>query len=246
MNSNSPAQDSETTGALLDSYGSKARAISLRALSAVVVALIVFPSVLFIESMFSTSGIFSLIVAVAVGLAAGALLVVRRGASWGRFDLYERGFAVYDRGKGRFVPFEDVVAVYVLRIQYKMYGVIPTRQTADYTISPRRGSDIRVPSAAGQRIETEVYRRLRPLYLRAFQSGADVWFGPLSVNSHLVRIRGRNDLPWQSVQAVSVSNGYLRFKASGASDRGLPRIAVGDIPNFPLFLEVAGMVARLA
>ncbi|MHB8376325.1 MAG: DUF6585 family protein [Dehalococcoidia bacterium] len=244
MNSDSTALD--RTGALLDSYGSKAGAISLRALGAAVIALISFACALFIESLFSASGVLSLMVAVTVGLAGGAFLVVSLDSSSGRFDLYERGLAVYARGKRRFVPFEDVVAVYVLRIQYKMYGVIPTRRTADYTIALRRGSDIRVPSAAGRRIETEVYRLLRPLYLKAFQSGADVWFGPVCVNSHAVKFRGRSDLPWQAVKTVSVSGGYLRFKASGASARGLPRIAVGDIPNFALFLEVAGVVAAIA
>jgi hypothetical protein len=89
------------------------------------------------------------------------------------------------------------------------------------------------------RLKANLYPRLLPGYRTRFQNGDQLDFGPLSIQSKVLLIRGK-ELTWDQVNRITVSVGNLIIETQDPRTEHLKniRIPVTDIPNLELFLQV--------
>jgi hypothetical protein len=180
--------------------------------------------------------------AVAWALAAGSLAIVplliwrnwhKRGLA---AALHDGGFAYRDRSGLRAFAWSDIDSVWHAAVRRHFNGIY-VGTTHVYTVQPTCGPRVVLNSRLltdverlGAAIERESATLLLPIYVRAFDSGVRLRFGPFSIDSEGLHA-GRRSIAWSAIRGVDVRRGYLRVLTVG---RWLAwsRFAVRSIPNF--------------
>jgi len=110
---------------------------------------------------------------------------------------------------------------------------------------PTIGKPIRISDAIENlpdllsRLKANLYPRLMPVLKEQFLAGKWIYFGPLAIQRQYLRIHKRQ-YAWSQVAQIQVERGYLVIKLR---DQPMRRLAIGQIPNWELFLQLVNMGA---
>lgn len=110
---------------------------------------------------------------------------------------------------------------------------------------PNFGKPIRISDAIENlpdllsRIKANLYPRLMPVLKEQFLAGKWIYFGPLAIQRKYLRIR-KSQYLWSQVAHIQVEQGYLVINLR---DHPRQRLAIGQIPNWELFLQLVNMGA---
>lgn len=149
------------------------------------------------------------------------------------------------RAKGSQVDvmrWEHVEAVWERAVQYRYRGLIPLYTTYNYTVRRNDGAQFKFPSALksnkllGEAIQQEVTRHQLPKAIAAYDSGAPVNFGALSVSTQGIS-KGAVLTPWNQLGQVNFRRGWLIVHKQG-SLLAASRTRVSSIPNLQVFLQL--------
>lgn len=242
------AQEKDRLGALVKSYKSNRESMILLYLGAAVCAV---GGVVTLAAglgqrlardkvLLSAAGLMVLMVCL-------GLFVIARRAARARADVFEFGIAVTDkRGQQAVCLWDDVVEVYELLIYRD-----PSRGTSGtiggkYSLVCADGRQIKFgvnlqdSKALGLTVQSQVKARLLPLALAAYQSGADVSFGPkLALNKQGITCRGQT-LSWQEVGDLSLRSG-VQIRRVGKPGYW-QSIGHAEIANYPVLRELVGKI----
>lgn len=176
------------------------------------------------------------------GLLAFSLLVgVRLWASRERLAVHANGLVLYC-GRRSFLPWKSLEGVAVETTAARFLG-LKLKERVHGVLYPTTGKPLRLPHGMpGQaellsQVKAHLYKELRPELEARLSAGAWVYFGPLAINQHNLRLqngRPRRDFNWNQIQSLSVDAGWLVIETP-SRPRRLP---VGKIPNFELLLEL--------
>jgi hypothetical protein len=83
------------------------------------------------------------------------------------------------------------------------------------------------------RIKAKLYPRLLPGLQASFQSGQWLYFGPIAVQTQMLRVRN-HDFQWALVKSIHVEAGFLVIEWVNQNQK---RFRVSDIPNIELLLQ---------
>lgn len=145
------------------------------------------------------------------------------------------------RAKGRsleIIRWDSVEAVW-LNIIRNRYGGTTTHT---YTLRRRDGTKVKFSAVLknvgllGQTIQQEVMLIHMPLAITAYNSGNVVGFGPLTMSLQGIS-NGKETLPWNLVQSVTVKQGYIFIHKVGKKTRW-GYVRVSKVPNFLVFMNM--------
>jgi hypothetical protein len=145
------------------------------------------------------------------------------------------------------IRWDQVEAVWtkVTRVRYYYFY---SRMTYKYTVrrtdgaSFTFGSPLKDIATLGTTLEQEVARLHTPRAIEAFNSGAPVVFGSLTVGIPGIS-NGRETLPWNMVKSISVNRGIVSVHKEGQMLRWASA-NVSNIPNFQVFVNVTNHALR--
>jgi hypothetical protein len=164
----------------------------------------------------------------AVGLAIVAVVFIAAAvyAFWTVFTwrgaharLFERGFVLARAGKTMAARWEDIASVTakVVRIRYNF---IPVWTSHKYTVALANGETFLINNgfgkvgALGDAVQRMSANALLPRAIGAYNSGATLPFGRLSVNQAGIS-NGKETLPWSDLERVTFGNGLLLVMRKG-------------------------------
>ncbi len=139
---------------------------------------------------------------------------------------------------------EEITGISSITIQDSLFGkILRTRHLV--TIFLVQGDPIRLDDRIGNllelvtRLKANLYPRLLPGLRSRFQQGQQLAFGPLSIQSHAIYIRGQQ-IPWDNVSFITVNSGHLLVETleQGSEQPKKIRISIQQIPNLELLLQV--------
>lgn len=175
-------------------------------------------------------------------LAAVGLLAYRTGKRERGFRvlLFPEGLVTCREGKADLFRWEE--------IQEVREGIVFAEEVSEYTGSVcvivhaqarRARIDTRMLSNAqglGQEIHQQVTKRLLPKAVEAYNAGATLSFGRLSLSKEGLK-RGKRTLPWTQVESVTARSRMIRVRQVG---RWLnwTILHVTSVPNYHLLLAL--------
>jgi hypothetical protein len=139
---------------------------------------------------------------------------------------------------------EDITGISFATIQDSLWGrTLRTRHRL--TIFLMEGKPIKLDHRVDKllelttRLKANLYPRLLPGLRARFQSGHQLTFGPISMQSNAIMIRDRK-IPWDHVSHITVSDGKLIVEThiQGSDHLYSTRIPIIKIPNLELLLQV--------
>ena len=190
-----------------------------------------------------------LLVIAVIGFVIGALVLFNAWRTWPLAAvLYEDGLAVNRRQGLQVVRWNQVDWV-KQAITRHYYNGVYTGTTHLYTIATQDQVKIQLSDQLskiedlGKAVQQGVSGALWPRYLRALQAGQRLTFGPLGLDSQKL-YSGNKELPWSEIKAISIKKGIISVK----KEKGWfnwASVTVPQIPNFFIFLEIAGRFTNL-
>lgn len=145
------------------------------------------------------------------------------------------------------VRWDQIEAVWqrVVRIRYYYFF---SRMTYKYTVRRNDGTSFVFTNALqdigklGEMIQREVTRLHTPRAIEAYNSGAPLVFGPLTLGIHGIS-NGRETLPWNMVKSVNINRGVISVQKEGQMLRWASA-SVENVPNYLVFVNVANHALR--
>jgi hypothetical protein len=185
--------------------------------------------------------------AAVMAVACGLAMMRRRGrAAAGVVELHEGGLAQRRSGATIAIRFDEVAAITSDRRAHVRSGV----RTERHCIATGDGRMIEFTNVAFERphdlleaIERNVYPRLRARFLKAFDAGETVQFGPFALNEDGVRVGDGALLPWREVAGVEVHDGRIEVGMRGAPQPTARSAAL--VPNAPILVEMIELAVEV-
>ncbi|MGH2625945.1 MAG: DUF6585 family protein [Anaerolineales bacterium] len=190
--------------------------------------------------------------------AAGvALFTLGSVQSFRAFQIARRSLYLYSGGivwrvgrHARSLPWADVAEIYTAPVRYGLFGLVwGTRLRV--TIVPSRGRHIRLTEDLAdldtllQNIKHSVYPRLLAQSRQAFNAGAALPFGPLTLQRDGI-LRRASLIPWRAVRRADLDAGRLAITFAENDRLGRLRLSVSQIPNADLCLQLIQTLGKLA
>jgi len=172
-------------------------------------------------------------------LITSLLLIVHRKRLASRYiAIYESGLVLVLSSKIAF-RWEHLAGIAASVTQPGVLVRSP-RQRYHATIYPNVGKPIQLnddyigfPECL-TRIKAKLYPRLIPGLSANFQSGQWIYFGPIAIQVHKLKIRN-DQYDWSQVKTVRVESGYLVVEWTNQNRR---RIPIANIPNIEILLQL--------
>lgn len=192
------------------------------------------------------SGLASYLIAGAIWIA-GAMYCFWTLFRWrgAHAELFERGFSITRAGKTVTGRWDDVASVTQKIGFIRTYG-IPVWTSYLYTITMTNGETARVTNVFGQvrklgeTIQRASANALLPRAIAAYQSGATLPFGKISLSQAGIS-NGRETVPWNMVNDPTFRNGVLIVTRK---DRRLAWVTapVAKTPNIYVLTALVGYI----
>ncbi|OGO26904.1 MAG: hypothetical protein A2W33_04725 [Chloroflexi bacterium RBG_16_52_11] len=172
-------------------------------------------------------------------LITSLLLIVHRKRLASRFiALHENGLVLALSTKNAF-RWEHLAGISASITRPGVVGWSP-RQQYHATIYPNVGKAIQLnddfigfPECL-TRIKAKLYPRIIPGLSANFQSGQWIYFGPVAIQVHKLKIQN-NQYDWSQVETVRVESGYLVVEWINQNRQ---RIPIAKIPNIEILLHL--------
>ena len=139
----------------------------------------------------------------------------------------------------RSFEWDDIQGITTSVVEEHFFG-LPVRNKYKTRLILRSGKSIRLPGTIQNmpelisRLKANLYPRLFPKLLAEFRSGNRLDFGPLEIQSQVLRLENQ-EIHWQQVKKVDVRDGKLVIEFN---DRPVRKLPVGSIPNLELVLQL--------
>lgn len=175
-----------------------------------------------------------------LGLGLAGLGDARRTLD-GSLRLYERGLRYQDRQGLKTWLWADVTALWHLQQYFPSSRI--TRHA--YQLTHRSGDTlqfgdlVRDPAAAYDTARRMVYPLIAPGLTAAFEGGAPVAFGPVTLDAAGVHIKGRT-MPWAEVLRAQVVGGSLLIERRGGGWFNDADLDIGAVPNSEILIDLVG------
>jgi hypothetical protein len=172
-------------------------------------------------------------------LITSLLLVVHRKRLASRFiAIHENGLVLALSSKKAY-RWEHLAGIAASITQPSVFARSP-RQRYHATIYPNVGKPIQLnddfigfPEGL-TRIKAKLYPRLIPGLSANFKSGQWIYFGPVAIQVHKLKIRN-DQYDWSQVETVRIESGYLVVEWINQNRR---RIPIAKIPNIEILLQL--------
>jgi len=160
-----------------------------------------------------------------------------------RVYLFERGFILAERPDAPQVfRFDAIDTVFQKIVSQRTYGIETSRHYL-YTITARDGRQVKLTQfwagigELGPTLNNRVSSARLPASAGAIKRGQAVQFGDITMNASGISGR-RKSVTWREVRQVRIANGYVSVDIAGKF-LSLSTTAAANLPNLPLFLELA-------
>lgn len=185
-----------------------------------------------------------------IALLIGGLILWGVWNNWGlAVNLYENGFAHYDRKGLKQVRWDQVEAVWQAITKHYRNGIytgtthVYTVQTADQQKLVLDDKLAKVEDL-GKVIQSQVTKALWPKYFAALQTGQKLTFGPLALD-HTSIYSGKKVLRWDEIESVKLAQGDISVKKKNGGWFSWASASVPQIPNFYIFYELVSRLTKL-
>lgn len=162
---------------------------------------------------------------------------------------YEQGLAHMSGGQLHKLRWDEIESLQMRVIRHTVYGIIPAGTEHKYTITGRLGDRIKLDDNIGkvEQLFDEIRERAVPHILarsrQAFDAGAPVQFGAVSISKAQGLQYGKKRYGWDEIAQVRVVNGLLMIKTrKGGLFSGL-NVAVPNLTNLDVLLTIVSDVA---
>ncbi len=187
------------------------------------------------------------------GLGAGFLGIIVLFSAWRNWRLaaalYENGVAVMGQKGLQQFAWADVTGVWQQVTKHYTNGVY-TGTTHRYTVQLNTGEKIVLDDRLGKKVEelgnavqTGVTNTLFPRYWQSLQTGQRLEFGPMALDREKL-YAGKKELRWDEIKAIKLDKGVMSVRKDKAW-LNWSTVAVPQIPNFFVFLEMVGRHAKI-
>lgn len=159
-----------------------------------------------------------------------------------RLHLFEYGLIIADSTGPTAIFRWDRLTV-TQEITRRYVNGIYVGTTYVYTLTTPEGNKTKItnfydkPDEWGPAIQIAITGAQLPAAIAALEAGAELHFGPLTVNRGGVATSTKS-IRWDEIQDIDVNAGYLRIKKAASWIRWSAK-PVSAIPNFFVFLSVA-------
>ena len=188
--------------------------------------------------------IIGLVLAAVGGYLLFSTLRARDLRAW----LFTDGLAYRERGQMRVIRWDEIGWVWQ-RITRRYVNGVPVGTDYRYTLQRLDGEKFTLnPRLAkigelGNHLQQELFRRLFPQAVEAYNSGQELSFGKLSLSRAGIS-NGKETLPWEQVKGVKLENGQIVVSKQGKwlAWGGTP---AHEVPNLFILLEIIHQVVGL-
>ena len=143
------------------------------------------------------------------------------------------------RGRQHTLRWGEIGGIASTTLQDRFLGfTLRSRHRA--TLYPLLGKPIQLDSRLPNldeltaRVKARLYPRLLPELRTALRGGDQLYFGPVTLHTRAVHLRGR-EIPWEQVALINLRAGYLVVELHQQRAKKIP---VGQIPNVELLIQL--------
>ncbi len=165
-----------------------------------------------------------------------------------RVIVLSKGLMQTKGGRHTLIRWEEIKEVWQAVTVHKRYG-ITTHTTHRYTILLRNEEKVlftdtlKNVEALGKTIQEEVTKLLLPLVAEMLRSGQPVSFGKLVLSPQGLS-NGRETIPWNQVEKVSLNQGIITVKKAGKW-LNWSTVTVAQTPNIFVFLALVDRIVGI-
>jgi len=149
-------------------------------------------------------------------------------------------------GKRSLLGWNKITGIVDIKMQYKFIG-IPLWKKHHAVIFHLKGKPIQLDYQIQNldelcaRIKAKIYPKFLPEYRLALNSGENLEFGPISINSNTITIQNKA-ISWNLISQISPQTGFLVVEVENEKDLKIP---LEKIPNIELLIQLIqeGVVA---
>jgi uncharacterized protein DUF6585 len=161
--------------------------------------------------------------------------------------LFEQGFVISVGGKTTTARWEDITSV-TQKIVRTSYNGIPVGTSYRFTIALANGETVRIdntfgkPGQLGDAIQRLSANALLPRALAAYQSGASLPFGKISISRAGIS-DGAETPPWSFIKPFTLRNGALIIKRTDKR-RSWVTMPIAKTPNIYVLMTLVERIQR--